>query len=145
MGDVAPREFDFTLDVGDHERDEQNVAVAQSGASLFPELVWAHFRWQQDVQRKSGVDGELETAYRGKLEQFEACEGDIVSAYWSTYRASAIALTEKRRASALLGLPLERSTKPSRWFATEATSCIATRSAGPRSTWLMRIASVSQR
>jgi len=98
MGDVAPREFDFTLDVGDHERDEQNVAVAQSGASLFPELVWAHFRWQQDVQRKGGVDGELETAYRGKLEQFEACEGDIVSAYWSTYRASAIALTEKRRA-----------------------------------------------
>jgi hypothetical protein len=71
------------------------VAAGQTGASLFPELVWAHFRWEQQLHGRRTPDPTLDDDYRAKLEEFERAEGPIVSAYWSTYRASATALTDK--------------------------------------------------
>jgi hypothetical protein len=73
---------------------DETVAIGQTGASLFPELVWAHFLWEKQLD-KDEPDEALETAYRSKLKAFEVCEGKLLSAYWSTYRASAAALTEK--------------------------------------------------
>jgi hypothetical protein len=73
---------------------DDTVAIGQTGASLFPELVWAHFIWEKQLDQDN-PDEALEAAYRTKLKSFEDCEGKLISAYWSTYRASATALTEK--------------------------------------------------
>jgi hypothetical protein len=73
---------------------DETVAIGQTGASLFPELVWAHFLWEKQLD-KDEPDEALEATYRSKLKTFEDCEGKLVSAYWSTYRASGTALTEK--------------------------------------------------
>src|SRR5438067_13890916 len=67
-------------------------AVAQSGASLFPHLVWAHFRWERH-RRGDESDQALEEAYREKLTSFESKVGKLEEVYWSTRAASAVAMT----------------------------------------------------
>jgi hypothetical protein len=83
-----------------------------SGAMLFPELVWAHHKWQEVAQPHELDDGKgrngraggeqprastrpLESAYREKLAEFQHCEGEILNAYWCVRDASAVVLTEK--------------------------------------------------
>jgi len=63
----------------------------RSAAGMFAELVGAHYA----LERRSD-DATLER-YHHTLEQFEAYEGEITHVYWSTKRASAVALTVKRR------------------------------------------------
>ncbi|HKN46193.1 MAG TPA: hypothetical protein VJW23_19960 [Propionibacteriaceae bacterium] len=65
--------------------------TGQAGSGSFPELVRAHFRWE----RADGSDPEAAGQYRTCLDQFEAREGPIMHAYWSTKRPSAVALTVK--------------------------------------------------
>jgi hypothetical protein len=82
-----------------------------TGAILFPELVWAHHVWQHDAglgprgasddDKPSGRPAvrradNAEKAYRAKLKAFELAEGEIQDAYWCWSEASAVALTVKR-------------------------------------------------
>ena len=81
-----------------------------TGAILFPELVWAHHIWSHEAglgprgvsddatpAGKSGArrGGDSEKAYRTKLKAFELAEGEIQDAYWCWSEASAVALTVK--------------------------------------------------
>ncbi len=90
---------------------DQSPALDDTGAILFPELVWAHHVWQHDAglgprgatndDGPSGKPGarraeDAERVYRAKLRAFELAEGEIQDAYWCWSEASAIALTVKR-------------------------------------------------
>jgi hypothetical protein len=89
----------------------RSPAFDDTGAILFPELVWAHHVWQHDAglgpRGASNDDGpsgrpgarraeDAERVYRAKLRAFELAEGEIQDAYWCWSEASAIALTIKR-------------------------------------------------
>jgi hypothetical protein len=74
----------------------------ESGAALFPELVWTHYQWERRLHGKDGEDVALEHAYRDKLSQFQHKEGRLEQVYWSTRRASAVAMTVKPRKPAAL-------------------------------------------
>jgi hypothetical protein len=65
----------------------------------FPELVWAHFLRQKELggRRHDPYEGPAEDRFRVFEERFEEQHGRIVSAYWCTTEASAVALTIKRR------------------------------------------------
>jgi hypothetical protein len=69
--------------------------TAPPSAVSFPELVWAHFKRQQELQGGK-AHGEAEAEYRERLAMFEAAEGRLLNAYWCTAAASAVAITEKR-------------------------------------------------
>jgi hypothetical protein len=79
------------------ERDAPAVAVAapQEEAS-FPELVWAHFKWERALHSDAPVPRELEAHYRATLQAFEQAHGKIWEAYWSTTKPSAVAITIKK-------------------------------------------------
>jgi hypothetical protein len=62
----------------------------------FPELVWAHFRWEQELHSDARVHPETEARYRAALQSFERQHGEILEAYWSTTNASAVAVTVRR-------------------------------------------------
>jgi hypothetical protein len=68
------------------------VVDRMSAAGMFADLVRTHY----DVEKHPNESGALER-YHHTLEQFEAFEGEITHVYWSTKRASAVALTVKRR------------------------------------------------
>ena len=79
---------------GDLETGE--MTASHAGAVSFPELVFAHFRWQRDMHRNGGgAAKELEDGYHEKLLRFEQEEGRLLQSYWSTQRPSAVALTVK--------------------------------------------------
>jgi hypothetical protein len=102
-----------------HEDGVPAPSRGASGAILFPELVRAHYEWQHRTgqgprarrgrnvrdhdaalaRREDGRrDGrELEQAYRKKVKEFQAAEGEILDAYWCWNEASAVALTAKRK------------------------------------------------
>ena len=67
----------------------------ETGAALFPQLVWAHFRWERNHHSGDGPDAALERAYRQKLGEFQRSEGRLEQVYWSTRNASAVAMTVK--------------------------------------------------
>jgi hypothetical protein len=62
----------------------------------FPELVWAHFRWEQELHAGRTPHPLTEARYRAALASFERRHGELLGAYWSTTRASAVAVTVKR-------------------------------------------------
>ena len=71
----------------------ETSATAQTGAASFSELVRAHFAWDQQ-QRGLGGDGvDAGREYREALAEFEAKQGELTAAYWSTRNASAVAMT----------------------------------------------------
>lgn len=76
----------------------QNGQPAQSAVS-FPELVWAHFLRQRELSETGNLHGPSEVEYRRRLAAFEAAEGKLISAYWCTTEASAVALTEKKHST----------------------------------------------
>jgi hypothetical protein len=102
-----------------HEDGVPGPSGGASGAILFPELVRVHYEWQhrtgqgprarrgryvgdQDAALARREDGrrdgrELEQAYRLKVKEFQAAEGEILDAYWCWNEASAVALTAKRK------------------------------------------------
>jgi hypothetical protein len=61
----------------------------------FPELVWTHYRWQEELRASHELVAPAERAYFRVLAAFEARHGEIVSAYWCRYEASAVAITRK--------------------------------------------------
>jgi hypothetical protein len=73
--------------------DEEALTTAQAGSISFAELVRAHHDWYQD----KGATERLENRYRQALEQFQEREGELMHAYWARKRASAVALTERRK------------------------------------------------
>ena len=66
------------------------------GPVSFPELVWAHFLWQQEVHDEHVLHGEAEHDYHRLLREFEKTHGEIPNAYWCTREASAVAVTQQR-------------------------------------------------
>jgi len=64
----------------------------RSAAGMFAELVGAHY----DLEKHPNETRAAER-YHHTLEQFQAYEGEITHVYWSSKRASAVALTVKRR------------------------------------------------
>ncbi len=79
--------------VVDGRVDETGWTGAIAGSGMFPELVRAHYEWEQDP----GRTGPVAERYRDALEAFQNREGQLVQAYWATQRPSAVALTLKPR------------------------------------------------
>jgi hypothetical protein len=77
------------------ERVAGRVRVSHAETS-FPELVWAHFLWQQEVHERGIVHGEAEREFRAALRGFERSHGKIQNAYWCTREGSGVALTAQR-------------------------------------------------
>jgi hypothetical protein len=69
--------------------------LEETGAALFPQLVWAHYRWERKLHSDDGPDPALEQAYRQKLAEFQRSQGRLEQVYWSTRNASAVAMTVK--------------------------------------------------
>jgi hypothetical protein len=67
--------------------------LEQVGAATFSDLVRAHYRREQE--RDNGARGfaEAEDDFNQRLKRFQDEEGKLVSVYWSTQDASAVALT----------------------------------------------------
>lgn len=76
--------------------EEVVVPAPTMAGDTFPELVWAHWTWERDVHGRRAADPEVEAEYRAALAAFEREHGEIIEAYWSTRRASAVAVTIKR-------------------------------------------------
>jgi hypothetical protein len=70
-------------------------AMDETGAALFPHLVWAHYQWERKFHSDGGPDPALEQPYRQKLREFQRKEGRLEQVYWSTRDASAVAMTLK--------------------------------------------------
>jgi len=69
--------------------------LEEVGATLFPELVWAHYEWERH-RGDAEARPELREAYEKTLNAFRESTGEITRVYWSTQRPSAVAMTEKR-------------------------------------------------
>lgn len=115
---------------GDRVSREQRLPT---GSMLFPDLVWAHWAWQQAVRphrfvrrrrfwrvrgdsrqtryvvsagnfgengrpTNGGVTHVLEQDYLDATDLFQRSEGEILKAYWCATEASAVVLSEKKRA-----------------------------------------------
>jgi hypothetical protein len=87
------------------------IAATESDAastfrSTFPDLVWAHHRWEKSRREGGRGDHSLEVAFRRTLEEFEREYGTLVSVYWSRHDASAVGVTIKEppRWRRLLGM-----------------------------------------
>jgi hypothetical protein len=102
---------------------DSEARSATAGAHpSFPELVWAHFKWEQDLHADRPVDPEVETRYRRALAAFEREHGELFDAYWSTTCASAVAVTVKRAPRPLCWLgkdPYLRFHRASEWVMRE--------------------------
>jgi hypothetical protein len=61
--------------------------------TTFPELVWAHFKWEREIHGDGPVNPESERRFRRALASFEDEHGRVFDAYWSTTNASAVAIT----------------------------------------------------
>jgi hypothetical protein len=70
-------------------------AVEETGAALFPSVVWAHHQWERKLHSNDGPDPALERAYRRELTEFQRKEGRLEHVYWCTRAASAVAMTVK--------------------------------------------------
>jgi hypothetical protein len=70
-------------------------AIEETGAAVFPQLVWAHHQWERKLHTDGGSDPVLEQVYRQKLTEFQRKEGRLEQVYWSTRDASAVAMTVK--------------------------------------------------
>jgi hypothetical protein len=73
--------------------DGAEEAVDETGAALFPQLVWSHYQWERKLHSDDRGDPGLEQAYRQKLREFQRKEGRLEQVYWSTRDASAVAMT----------------------------------------------------
>ena len=73
-------------------RPRRRSSEARSDGS-FPELVWTHYRWQEELRASHELDAPAERRYFELLEKFQKHNGEIVSAHWCRYEASAVAIT----------------------------------------------------
>lgn len=68
-------------------------ATQRTGATLFSELVRAHYRREAELDNGSVGSGRAQADFAAKLTEFEHEVGQIDSVYWSRRRPSAVALT----------------------------------------------------
>jgi hypothetical protein len=61
----------------------------------FPELVWDHWQWERRLHTSGTVENEVTERFRHAFETFEKREGRLLNPYWSTTKASAVAVTVK--------------------------------------------------
>lgn len=102
---------------------EEAPLPATDVAASFPEVVWAHFRWEQELHAGRPVHPVTEARYRALLGSFERRHGEILEAYWSTTCASAVAVTVKRAPRPLCWLgkdPQLRLFRATEWVTKEA-------------------------
>lgn len=69
------------------------ASTSQSGAALFPHLVWAHYRWERRLHAEDVADADLEAAYKKMLHDFQAEQGALEQVYWCTKTPSAVGMT----------------------------------------------------
>ena len=74
----------------------QPTLTTQSGAALFPHLVWAHYQWERRLHGENVADAELEAAYKKTLHEFQKEQGTLEQVYWCTKTPSAVGMTIKR-------------------------------------------------
>jgi len=74
----------------------ERPSATQTGATLFPHVVWAHYQWERRLHVDGATDEALEAAYQAKLTEFQREQGRLDQVYWSTQTASAVAMTVKR-------------------------------------------------
>jgi hypothetical protein len=75
----------------------QEVPLPAAGFEpSFPELVWVHYLWEQQLHSGRPVHPAVEARYRAALASFERKHGAILEAYWSTTGASAVAVTVRK-------------------------------------------------
>ncbi|HEU5214864.1 MAG TPA: hypothetical protein VFU30_04920 [Gaiellaceae bacterium] len=65
----------------------------RTGATLFSELVRAHYRREAEAENGVVGGGKAQADFEAKLTEFEHEVGQIDSVYWSSRRPSAVALT----------------------------------------------------
>ncbi len=88
-------------------RTRSEEAIEETGAAVFPQLVWAHYQWERKLHSDGRPDPVLEEAYREKLTEFQRKEGRLEQVYWSTREPSAVAMTvEHGKPARLNGLGL---------------------------------------
>jgi hypothetical protein len=73
--------------------DNGNQATRRTGATLFSELVRAHYRREAEQERGEVGTTKARADFEAKLSEFEREVGQIDSVYWSSQRPSAVALT----------------------------------------------------
>ena len=71
-------------------------SATQTGAALFPQLVWAHYQWERRLHSDGIADETLEASYQAKLAEFHKEQGRLEQVYWSTRTASAVAMTVRK-------------------------------------------------
>jgi hypothetical protein len=74
---------------------EKASESAESFAPSFPDLVWAHYRWESTRGESDRGNEHLDREFRTTLRRFEEKYGPLVSVYWSRTDASAVGVTEK--------------------------------------------------
>lgn len=95
QGEALPQTLGLEPSQPDASSDGLEEAIDETGAALFPQLVWAHYQWERKLHSNRGEDPALERDYRQKLTQFQRKEGRVEQVYWSTRDASAVAMTVK--------------------------------------------------
>jgi hypothetical protein len=73
--------------------DNGKQSTRRTGATLFSELVRAHYRREAEEEVGGVGSGKAQADYEAKLSEFEEEVGQIDSVYWSSRRPSAVALT----------------------------------------------------
>ena len=68
---------------------------ATTRAPTFAELVYAHFDWWRETQKRA-LKPDTKQRYERVRAAFQAAHGDIVRAYWCSHIESAVVLTEKK-------------------------------------------------
>ena len=106
-GETVPQAVAQELPRRETPLDGTEEAIDETGAALFPQLVWAHYQWERKLHSDGFADPALEQAYRQKLTEFQRKEGRVEQVYWSTRDASAVAMTvQPRKPVRLNGLGL---------------------------------------
>jgi hypothetical protein len=78
-------------------RAEKRRGRAGRSDGSFPELVWLHYRWQEELRASHELESPAEQRYFEVLKAFQKDHGPIVSAHWCRYEASAVAITVLKR------------------------------------------------
>jgi hypothetical protein len=68
--------------------------VSTPQTPTFPELVYAHFDWWQEI-RDGSLTEDTKVRYQTERAAFQDVHGQIVRAYWCSHVESAVVLTEK--------------------------------------------------
>ena len=92
-------------------RARSDEAIEETGAAVFPQLVWAHYQWERKLHTDGGSDPALEQAYRQKLTDFQQKKGRLEQVYWSTREPSAVAMTLEH-GTGLLDIQVDDPQKP---------------------------------